>query len=134
MEQVGSPEEVFHRPATPFVARFLGSANLIEGLVKDGKIITELGELSLKDDIQEDSIVMVLLRPDDVEMQEYENGGESVIVGRVFQGMHYLYTVKLPSGRRIRCLQHHVKNYRLNTRVKVKISDHYEVVYFKHYV
>jgi ABC-type Fe3+/spermidine/putrescine transport system ATPase subunit len=29
--QIGSPEEVYHRPRTPFVARFLGEANLLPG-------------------------------------------------------------------------------------------------------
>jgi putative spermidine/putrescine transport system ATP-binding protein len=31
IEQAGSPLEVYARPATPFVATFLGSANLLEG-------------------------------------------------------------------------------------------------------
>lgn len=31
IEQVGTPLEVYTRPATPFVATFLGSANLLEG-------------------------------------------------------------------------------------------------------
>ncbi|WP_328440811.1 ABC transporter ATP-binding protein [Streptomyces sp. NBC_00457] len=29
IEQIGTPEEVYHRPATPFVAQFLGEANLL---------------------------------------------------------------------------------------------------------
>jgi putative spermidine/putrescine transport system ATP-binding protein len=33
--QVGSPGEVYERPANPFVGRFLGEANLIEGTVMD---------------------------------------------------------------------------------------------------
>ncbi len=31
LEQVGTPKEVYERPATPFVARFIGNTNLIEG-------------------------------------------------------------------------------------------------------
>ncbi len=33
IEQVGVPEEVYERPATEFVARFLGASNLLEGRV-----------------------------------------------------------------------------------------------------
>lgn len=33
IHQVGSPSEVYERPANPFVGRFLGEANLIEGTV-----------------------------------------------------------------------------------------------------
>lgn len=36
IEQVGQPTEVYQRPANPFVARFLGEANLIEGTVSGG--------------------------------------------------------------------------------------------------
>jgi len=33
VHQVGSPDEVYERPADPFVGRFLGEANLLEGAV-----------------------------------------------------------------------------------------------------
>ena len=36
IHQVGSPGEVYERPANPFVGRFLGEANLIEGTVMAG--------------------------------------------------------------------------------------------------
>src|SRR5262249_61945341 len=35
VEQVGRPEEVYRRPATPFVARFLGRANFFAGEVAE---------------------------------------------------------------------------------------------------
>jgi sulfate/thiosulfate transport system ATP-binding protein len=37
IEQVGSPEEVYSRPATPFVYNFLGNVNIFHGRVDDGK-------------------------------------------------------------------------------------------------
>ena len=37
IEQVGNPEEVYNRPATPFVYNFLGNVNLFHGRVDDGK-------------------------------------------------------------------------------------------------
>jgi ABC-type Fe3+/spermidine/putrescine transport system ATPase subunit len=33
-EQVGSPTELYRQPATPFVARFLGMANIFEGVIQ----------------------------------------------------------------------------------------------------
>jgi ABC-type Fe3+/spermidine/putrescine transport system ATPase subunit len=35
VEQAGTPQEVYRRPATPFVARFLGFQNLLDGVVKE---------------------------------------------------------------------------------------------------
>jgi sulfate/thiosulfate transport system ATP-binding protein len=37
IEQAGSPEEVYNRPATPFVYNFLGNVNILHGRVDDGK-------------------------------------------------------------------------------------------------
>jgi spermidine/putrescine transport system ATP-binding protein len=36
IEQVGRPEEIYHRPASLFVAGFIGSANLLPGAVVAG--------------------------------------------------------------------------------------------------
>jgi len=45
VEQIGSPEEIFDRPATPFVMRFMGSVNVFHGRVQGGKAL--LGPLAL---------------------------------------------------------------------------------------
>lgn len=37
IEQAGSPEEIYEKPKTPFVADFIGKANLIPGDWKDGR-------------------------------------------------------------------------------------------------
>ncbi|NUP06709.1 MAG: sulfate/molybdate ABC transporter ATP-binding protein [Polyangiaceae bacterium] len=41
VEQIGTPEAVYDRPATPFVASFIGSSNILRGVVQRGK--AELG-------------------------------------------------------------------------------------------
>ena len=38
IEQAGTPEELYHHPATPFVYNFLGNVNLFHGRVHDGKV------------------------------------------------------------------------------------------------
>jgi sulfate transport system ATP-binding protein len=38
IEQVGTPEEVYERPANPFVYHFLGNVNLFRGRVSDGRL------------------------------------------------------------------------------------------------
>jgi sulfate transport system ATP-binding protein len=38
IEQAGTPEELYHHPATPFVYNFLGNVNLFHGRVRDGKV------------------------------------------------------------------------------------------------
>ncbi len=36
VEQVGTPDEIYDNPATPFVSRFLGSVNLFHGRIHNG--------------------------------------------------------------------------------------------------
>ena len=38
IEQAGTPEDLYHRPATPFVSGFLGNVNLFHGRVEDGRV------------------------------------------------------------------------------------------------
>ncbi len=38
LEQAGSPAEVYEDPATEFVARFIGSMNILEGVVRNGRV------------------------------------------------------------------------------------------------
>lgn len=44
IEQIGTPEEVYHKPASAFVINFLGNVNLFHGRVVDGKFY--LGQAS----------------------------------------------------------------------------------------
>ncbi|KIL44633.1 ABC transporter ATP-binding protein [Jeotgalibacillus soli] len=45
IEQFGTPQEVYHTPVTPFVARFLSRSNLIEAKKVGDYIHTQLGKL-----------------------------------------------------------------------------------------
>ena len=45
VEQIGSPEELYLRPASPFVARFLGEVNQIPAEMRDGVAHSALGVL-----------------------------------------------------------------------------------------
>ncbi|MBX3344746.1 MAG: ABC transporter ATP-binding protein [Nitrospira sp.] len=38
LEQAGSPADVYEEPATEFVARFIGSMNIVEGIVRRGQV------------------------------------------------------------------------------------------------
>jgi ABC-type Fe3+/spermidine/putrescine transport system ATPase subunit len=45
IEQAGTPQEVYRRPTTPFVAQFLGFRNLLEGVVRErGRQQIDVGE------------------------------------------------------------------------------------------
>ncbi|TGQ91013.1 sn-glycerol-3-phosphate ABC transporter ATP-binding protein UgpC [Mesorhizobium sp. M8A.F.Ca.ET.208.01.1.1] len=73
IEQVGTPDEVFRRPATRFVAGFIGSPpmNLHEATVSDGHLVFASGEKlplpgQFKANVATGDKVVFGLRPDDI--------------------------------------------------------------------
>ncbi len=121
LEQIDIPEVIFHRPATPFVAQFVGTADFLVGEVQDKAVATEVGRLPLREELPDGTSVKVMIRPDFIDIRPAEDG-VGVIVNRVFQGIYYLYRVKLPSGATIRSLQHHNRSYPVGTRVTFKMN------------
>lgn len=129
LEQIDTPEAIFHRPATPFVAQFVGIADFLAGEVQDKAIATELGRLPLGEELPGGTQMKVMVRPDFIDIRPAEDGA-GIIVDRVFQGINYLYRVQLPSGATIQCQQHHNRAYPINTRVAIKINPGHNLAYF----
>jgi iron(III) transport system ATP-binding protein len=129
LEQVGSPEEMFHRPRSRFVARFLGAADFLRARSVRGCLETEIGLLESPESLNEGAVVDVGVRPDDVAMGRGGNG-LGVVVGRVFRGTHYLYTVALPSGAHVRSLQHHTAHYDDGEVVDVRLEPDQSLMCF----
>jgi len=65
IEQVGSPDEVYHHPNTPFVYNFLGSVNLFHGRMDDETPAIQEAETG----------DLVYVRPHLLEIQRQPNGG-----------------------------------------------------------
>jgi sulfate/thiosulfate transport system ATP-binding protein len=79
IEQTGTPEEVYERPATPFVYGFLGDVNLFHGRIHQGHV--NIGESEL--DAPEwahasDQAGVAYVRTYDVELATYPSGTSSL--------------------------------------------------------
>ena len=61
IEQVGTPADLYRRPASPWVAGFVGDANLLPGRATGAEADTVVGPVPL--DTQVDGAVDVLVRP-----------------------------------------------------------------------
>jgi sulfate transport system ATP-binding protein len=66
IEQTGTPDEVFHRPATEFVVNFLGNVNVFHGRVAHGKVSFADMELDAPDHVDENAQARVFIRPHDL--------------------------------------------------------------------
>ncbi len=119
--QVDTPEGIFHKPATTFVARFMGTADLLPARVQDDVLLTELGLLPRPIGMNGATEVDVLVRPDDLSIQRDDESGAQIIE-RMFQGGHYLYKIRMPSGTELHSLLQHYRVFALGERVSVRLT------------
>jgi sulfate transport system ATP-binding protein len=79
IEQVGTPAEVFERPANPFVMDFLGNVNVFHGRVERGKAVVSGAELAAADVPHPDGQdAAVYVRPHEVVIQHEQTGKASL--------------------------------------------------------
>jgi iron(III) transport system ATP-binding protein len=87
--QYGTPLDIYHRPADADVARFVGAANLLDGVARGGRAVTRLGAHSFGSaSFAEGSAIVVLVRPEQLELLEpghhdFEKAGAEWVVGVV---------------------------------------------------
>jgi iron(III) transport system ATP-binding protein len=99
IEQVGTPEEIYERPRSRWLASFLGDADVLPGSARDGVVECELGRFGAAAELAGD--VHVVIRPESVAIG-LGPGSEAVVVARTFYGHDQLLHLELPSGLRLR--------------------------------
>lgn len=79
VEQVGTPDEVYERPANPFVYNFLGNVNLFHGRVDNGQL--KIGQVELSPSAQSvgaDGPAVAYVRPHDLEISRTAQYGSAI--------------------------------------------------------
>jgi spermidine/putrescine transport system ATP-binding protein len=99
LEQIGTPQEIYHEPATPFVADFIGDTNLLSGVAhhENGMTTVKVGGsdgFSLETSAAADGDVTVSIRPEDITLVDSAGTFTGEISERYFQGDQTLYTVE----------------------------------------
>jgi len=105
IEQIGTPEELYDRPATRFVASFIGDTNFIAGHaigVVDGvcEVETAGGRVraSVHQPIAAGADVSVAVRPERLALAATGNGLSGVLTDVIFLGTARKYVVRLADG------------------------------------
>ena len=84
VEQVGSPQEVWDHPASPFVYGFLGDVNLFHGRAHEGEVHLEGLRLHAPEHAgAQDARAFAYVRPHDLEVTRYQPGSVAQPVGIV---------------------------------------------------
>jgi putative spermidine/putrescine transport system ATP-binding protein len=111
VEQIGTASDLYERPATPFVATFVGTSNLFEGEV--AQAITGLTQ-------------MFSLRPEKMRLVEPEREipndtfcADGVILDVIYVGMHTRYQVQLDVGQEVSVVEQNLEATSHAARAKV---------------
>lgn len=108
IEQIGTPEQLYATPATPFVADFVGLSNRVAGQVRDGRILVHGTELELLGDRLPDGAATAYVRPEDITIHGAEAGGiPAIVVASSFLGSLRRTRVRL-SDDSLLSIQHDV--------------------------
>lgn len=84
IEQLGFPEALYERPASRFVAQFLGTSNLIPASATgEREVETPLGVLRLSEPLQEGQRYTLSIRPEKVRLSRNAPLGPNRILARV---------------------------------------------------
>ncbi len=106
IEQTGTPEEIYRRPRTQFVAEFIGISNFFDAVVAEASAagpVFRLGPFTVRGDaggsLKGGGRVRLAVRPDRLRLGELKNGtpeeGELTgkVVSRVFGGPFVAFVV-----------------------------------------
>ncbi|HEX5755131.1 MAG TPA: ABC transporter ATP-binding protein [Arenimonas sp.] len=123
--------DLYHRPATPFVASFVGEGRFLRAqVVSDCCVASPLGELCINGPMPwaRGSTVRVLLRPDDIVPAE-EGGIEAIVSAIAFRGAETLHTLKLPDGTSLSALLPSHQQREPGQRLRIRTDLEHVVVF-----
>jgi putative spermidine/putrescine transport system ATP-binding protein len=111
IDQIGTPDELYNKPATAFVAGFIGENNALDGVVErvDGDqclvaLPTGLTTTAMNvGDIRPGAPVHLTIRPERIGLSgtsaPSDNRFQATVDGRIYQGDHQRLLARLASGQ-----------------------------------
>jgi iron(III) transport system ATP-binding protein len=128
IEQCDVPEVVYGEPASPLVATFVGTANLVHATCRSGIGLTRFGAVRLTNRSAPEGRAMVVIRPEHLELDEAPDGdarGDAWrIVRRRFAGSEILLEVEARDGIRVWSeAGPHIRRLRLGDNVSVRLRE-----------
>lgn len=123
--QWDTADNLYYKPASYDVARFVGEGSFINGnLNASGIVDSEMGSFTDKrlDDLNDLKSVKLFIRPEDVYIN-HESSYKAKLVKSHFRGPGRFHTFELPSGDPITCLDKCPKQLELNKDYGISVCD-----------
>ena len=126
IEQIGTPKEIYEFPLTSFVAKFVGTTNILAGRLRNLDTqptldIPDLGSFSLyipqkKHWMRENGEVMISLRPEKIfiskkEVKNFSNTLKGTVQSIVYHGRSTQYNILLKNNFRIQVFEQNEEHF-----------------------
>jgi sulfate transport system ATP-binding protein len=102
VEQTGTPDEIYNEPSTPFIAGFVGAANVIEGLVINGRVQFGEHQVAGAGHLDDGTSAHAYVRPHDIHLSPHPiNGASSLAAIQRITSLGWMSKVhlELPDGQ-----------------------------------
>nr|MDP9494652.1 ABC transporter ATP-binding protein [Actinomycetota bacterium] len=116
--QADTPAELYSNPTDPWVAEFLGDADVIDSVARNGRVDTLVGGF----DTDLNGRVSVIIRPENIQISLGETPN-AVVAGSEFFGHDQLVTLALEGGTRVRARLGPRPIYRVGDSCRVRATD-----------
>nr|WP_237182342.1 ABC transporter ATP-binding protein [Roseomonas marmotae] len=99
--QAGAPASIYDRPATRFVAAFLGTSNLFSGAARQGEMRLGAGGTIRLPDATAQGAAILSVRPERIavgeQAQGLDNSFDAVVRSAAFRGSFFAYELEAPA-------------------------------------
>ncbi len=131
IHQWDEPYGIYHRPATKFIAEFIGEGVMIDATTTDNGVIRcALGEYNLpkKKQLPAGRRIKILVRPDDI-LHDDASTFKGKILQRLFRGAHYLYRLELEDGTELFCYAESHHRHSLGEKIGLEANLEHLVIF-----
>jgi len=121
IQQIGRPQDIYHRPTNEFVASFIGRTNMIIGKC-DKNEVTVLNHKVKFNNIDFTGDVKVSIRPEEFVITEDTNAIPAVIKDTIFLGLNTHFFMELPNKQIVEIIKESMINNINETGKKVYLT------------
>lgn len=126
IEQIGTPKEIYEFPITSFVAKFVGTTNILSGRLRnlEGEPEIEIPDLGhfkiyipkVKDWMKEGCDMMISIRPEKIfisknEVKNFSNTLKGTVQSIVYHGRSTQYNILLKNQMRIQVFEQNEEHF-----------------------
>lgn len=130
--QWGQTYQIYHKPASPRVATFIGMGSMLSGKITPGRqVTTALGSFctnTASDRYHSGQSVKVLIRPDDI-IHDDHSKFQAVIIEKQFRGAEFLYQLQLASGESVYCFAPSHHNHEIGEAIGITADVEHVIIF-----